>query len=132
MRLSSPFGTPDVGHRLKAGSHKGGGFVVALRHVRKTFATGTVALDNFDLDVRDGEFLTLLGPSGCGKSTVLRLIAGLSRATSGEVEWRDAAPMGHGAPDLGFVFQEPTLMPWATVSDNVRLPFKLAGTEPDT
>jgi NitT/TauT family transport system ATP-binding protein len=94
--------------------------LVSLRGVRKSFKTGTVALDNLNLDIRDGEFLSLLGPSGCGKSTVLRLIAGLTSRTGGEIVWR-------GQPSLGFVFQEPTLAPWADVFDNVWLPLRLKG-----
>jgi len=97
--------------------------LVTLRGVGKSFANGVVALDGLDLAVRDGEFLTLLGPSGCGKSTALRILAGLSEPTDGRVDWRG----GTAARGIGFVFQEPTLMPWATVSDNVRLPLKLAG-----
>lgn len=96
--------------------------LVSLRDAGKTFASGTLALSNLHLDVNDGEFLTLLGPSGCGKSTALRMIAGLIEPTSGEVIWRDKAP-----PEIGFVFQEPTLMPWASVSDNVYLPLRLRG-----
>ena len=98
--------------------------VVALRGVGKTFASGVVALDGLDLDVREGEFLSLLGPSGCGKSTALRIIAGLSEPSRGTVAWRDGEGAGKG---IGFVFQEPTLMPWATVFSNVYLPLKLAG-----
>ena len=91
-----------------------------MRGVGKTFESGTVALSGFDLSVRAGEFVSLLGPSGCGKSTALRIVSGLSEASAGTVEWPD------GAGKIGFVFQEPTLMPWANVQDNVRLPFKLA------
>ena len=87
----------------------------------KRFADGTVALDGLDLDVRRGEFLSLLGPSGCGKSTALRLIAGLGEPSAGTVQ------RGAGAVRLGFVFQEPTLMPWRTVQGNVRLPLQMAG-----
>jgi NitT/TauT family transport system ATP-binding protein len=94
--------------------------IASLRGVGKTFENGTVALDDFALDVNGGEFVSLLGPSGCGKSTVLRIIAGLSAATSGSVSW----PAGEAR--LGFVFQEPTLMPWANVADNVRQPIRLA------
>src|SRR5262244_2572829 len=101
-----------------------GGVVVSLRGVGKTYASGVVALDHLDLDVRPQEFLSLLGPSGCGKSTALRIIAGLSEPTVGTVEWpRDAA--SERAHEIGFVFQEPTLMPWATVTRNVRLPLDL-------
>jgi len=94
-----------------------GGAIVSLRNVGKTFENGTVALDGFNLDVRPGEFVSLLGPSGCGKSTALRIIAGLSSASVGTVE---------ATGDVGFVFQDPTLMPWADVTANVRLPLKLA------
>jgi NitT/TauT family transport system ATP-binding protein len=102
--------------------------VVTLRGVGKTFASGVVALARLDIVVRSGEFVSLLGPSGCGKSTALRLIAGLTDPTRGVIEWR--APPGandHGSRAIGFVFQEPTLMPWATVAANVRLPLKLQG-----
>jgi NitT/TauT family transport system ATP-binding protein len=101
----------------------GSGPVVQLRDVSKAFGTGTLALDGLDLEIRDGEFLSLLGPSGCGKSTALRIVAGLSEPTRGTVTWSDPAARN----GLGFVFQEPTLMPWATVFDNVFLPLKLSG-----
>ena len=97
--------------------------VVALHGVRKAFETGTLALDGFDFALRAGEFVSLLGPSGCGKSTALRIVAGLSEPTGGTVTWSDPAARN----GIGFVFQEPTLMPWATVFDNVFLPLKLAG-----
>jgi len=92
--------------------------IVSLRNVGKTFESGTTALQGFNLDVRPGEFVSLLGPSGCGKSTALRIVAGLSEASQGTVEGPDG--------NLGFVFQEPTLMPWADVTANVRLPLTLA------
>jgi NitT/TauT family transport system ATP-binding protein len=91
--------------------------LVALRRVGKTFANGVVALDGLDLAVRPGEFLTLLGPSGCGKSTALRIVAGLSEPDCGAVEWSQADAAQR---QIGFVFQEPTLMPWASVAANVR------------
>jgi NitT/TauT family transport system ATP-binding protein len=105
--------------------------VVTLSGVGKTFASGAVALDRFNLDLWPGEFVSLLGTSGCGKSTALRLIAGLSEPSSGTIEWRQ--PQGaadKGSHGIGFVFQEPTLMPWATVAANVRLPLKLQGLAP--
>ena len=95
--------------------------LATVRGVDKTFANGVTAVQGLDIEVREGEFLSLLGPSGCGKSTVLRLIAGLTSATRGAIEWRDARPA------LGFVFQEPTLMPWSNVAANVWLPLRLAG-----
>ncbi len=94
--------------------------IVSLRGVGKTFETGTVALDGFSLNVSSGEFVSLLGPSGCGKSTALRIIAGLSAPSAGEIDWPS------GAGNIGFVFQEPTLMPWADVTANVGLPLKLS------
>ena len=108
-------------------SHRSGAPIVALRGVGKTFPSGTVALTGLDLDVREGEFLSLLGPSGCGKSTALRIIAGLTEPTQGAVEWTAAAKT-ENENRLGFVFQEPTLMPWANVSNNVLLPLKLKST----
>ena len=106
---------------LSADSHPSSRCAASARCSR----SGVVALDHLDLDVRDGEFLSLLGPSGCGKSTALRIIAGLSEPTRGTVTWPDARQDSAG--DIGFVFQEPTLMPWATVFANVYLPLKLAG-----
>ncbi|MFN3891735.1 MAG: ABC transporter ATP-binding protein [Beijerinckiaceae bacterium] len=101
--------------------------LVALDRVGKTFETGVAALGEVDLAVNDGEFLSLLGPSGCGKSTALRLVAGLAEPTSGAVRWRAGV-----RPETGFVFQEPTLMPWASVEDNVWLPLRLRGvSKPD-
>ncbi len=101
--------------------------LVALREVGKTFANGTRALAGLDLEVRAGELVALLGPSGCGKSTALRIIAGLSAPTQGAVEWPPAAAPAKSEGRIGFVFQEPTLMPWACVFDNVALPLKLKG-----
>ena len=97
---------------------------ISLENVDKVFPSGVRALDRIDLDVRHGEFVTLLGPSGCGKSTLLRILAGLTAPTSGRVQ-------RHGPQDrpLAFVFQQPTLMPWASVAANVRLPLDLAGAE---
>jgi NitT/TauT family transport system ATP-binding protein len=100
---------------------------VALRGVAKTFANGTQALAGLDLDVRPGEFISLLGPSGCGKSTALRLIAGLSEPTAGTIRWGGSAAAASFAHEIGFVFQEPTLMPWTTVARNVDLPLRLNG-----
>ena len=97
--------------------------LACLRGVGKTFSNGTVALTGLDLAVREGEFLSLLGPSGCGKSTVLRMLAGLATPTSGNIAWTDPGLK----KQIGFVFQEPTLMPWASVFDNVWLPLRLRG-----
>ena len=95
-----------------------------MNHIEKTFAGDVVALKDMNLAVNEGDFMSLLGPSGCGKSTALRLISGLMEPTRGNIEWTG----GRGKDDLGVVFQEPTLMPWATVAQNVWLPFRLKGT----
>ncbi|WP_422370116.1 ABC transporter ATP-binding protein [Hoeflea sp.] len=95
-----------------------------LQSIGKTFASGVTALQDVNLSVNQGDFMSLLGPSGCGKSTALRIIAGLSNPTSGIVEWR-GTPLQQN--DIGFVFQEPTLLPWANVYDNVWLPLRLRG-----
>lgn len=103
--------------------------LVVLDQVGKTYSNGTVAVREVDLTIGEHEFLSLLGPSGCGKSTVLRMIAGLGDITTGSIDWPASPVDGSGRPDreVGFVFQEPTLMPWATVFDNVYLPLKLRG-----
>jgi NitT/TauT family transport system ATP-binding protein len=102
------------------------GFAVSLRQVTKAYDNGVTALGPIDLNVRRGEFVSLLGPSGCGKSTALRLIAGLNEPTSGTVHVARPAVTANGGRPIGFVFQEPTLMPWTTARENVRLPLKLA------
>jgi NitT/TauT family transport system ATP-binding protein len=103
--------------------------VVTMRNVSKVFSNGTLALKDMSLDVERGEFLSLLGPSGCGKSTALRIIAGLGGASSGKIDWPSSKINARGLPegDIGFVFQEPTLMPWQTVFGNVYLPLRLTG-----
>lgn len=95
--------------------------LLSLSGITKTFDNGTQAIGRLDLDVAEGEFLSLVGPSGCGKSTALRVIAGLLTPDAGTVTFPGARP------ELGFVFQEPTLMPWATALGNVRLPLDLKG-----
>ncbi|WP_088890782.1 ABC transporter ATP-binding protein [Leptolyngbya ohadii] len=94
---------------------------ISLNHVSKVYANGTVALQDLNLSIAPGQFISLLGPSGCGKSTVLRLIAGLGKMTTGSLTW------GNPTHKLAYVFQEAALMPWATVEENVRLPLKLSG-----
>jgi len=101
--------------------------------VEKTYSNGTHALRRVRLAIQRGEFVSLLGPSGCGKSTLLKMFAGLEQPSAGHVRWwgKDAperAPQGDGTSQrLAMVFQEATLMPWARVQDNVRLPLDLAG-----
>src|SRR4051812_10645823 len=95
--------------------------LLTLADVSKSFENGTRALESVDLSVHSGDFISLVGPSGCGKSTVLRLIAGLIQPDKGTVSFPS------GRPQIGFVFQEPTLMPWARALDNARLPLDLEG-----
>ncbi len=97
--------------------------VMRIEGVDKVFNGDVVALKGLNLAVNSGDFISLLGPSGCGKSTALRLIADLIHPTRGRITWAG----GQNAGDLGVVFQEPTLMPWATVAQNVWLPFRLRG-----
>ncbi|MDB5406425.1 MAG: transporter ATP-binding protein [Rhodospirillales bacterium] len=106
-------------HRSSAGDG-----LLTLSGVGKTFRNGTVALAGIDLTIAAGSFVSLLGPSGCGKSTLLRIIAGLVEPSVGR---RWLAADGAASGSVGFVFQEPTLMPWATVADNIYLPLRLAG-----
>lgn len=98
--------------------------------VEKTYPNGTVALERVRLAIQAGEFVSLLGPSGCGKSTLLKLFAGLEQPSAGHVRWwgRPALAAGIGTPGrtVAMVFQEATLMPWARVADNARLPLDLA------
>ncbi len=123
-----PLATGDIDLSQDAGSSPG---LLTLDRVGKSFPNGTVALQDLTLEVRRGDFLSLLGPSGCGKSTALRLIADLTHPTTGQIEWHapaeGAAATSMGPADIGFVFQEPTLMPWATVFENIFLPLKLKG-----
>src|ERR1700736_1377720 len=102
------------------------GLAVSLRGVTKLFDNGVMALGPLDLDVAKGEFVSLLGPSGCGKSTALRLIAGLSAPTSGTVGVSHRSDEMRTADSIGFVFQEPALMPLAKCPQNGRLPNKLS------
>jgi len=99
--------------------------VLAIENVSKVFGGEVTALKGMSLKVAQGDFISLLGPSGCGKSTALKLISGLSQPTSGRIAWQGGASAEDGA--LGVVFQEPTLMPWATVAKNVWLPLRLKG-----
>jgi NitT/TauT family transport system ATP-binding protein len=118
------YGAPSPAAVTAAGSARASRPVLlSLDHVDKVFGQNTVALRDMSLEVRQGDFISLLGPSGCGKSTVLRLIAGLMQPTRGRVRWADAT----ARETLGVVFQEPTLMPWSTVADNVWLPLRLKG-----
>jgi NitT/TauT family transport system ATP-binding protein len=103
--------------------------IVELREVTKSFGDGPLVLDRIALAAQPGEFISLIGPSGCGKSTVLRLIAGLTPATTGAVAVAGLTPDA-AAAELAFVFQEPTLLPWLTVAQNVELAPRLRGIAP--
>jgi NitT/TauT family transport system ATP-binding protein len=108
-----------VAERITAGPP-----VVTLSGVGKRYANGTLAVQGVELAIGQGDFVSLLGPSGCGKSTVLRMIADLMGPTTGRIEM---AAGGKASGDIGFVFQEPTLMPWSNALKNVMLPLRLAG-----
>jgi NitT/TauT family transport system ATP-binding protein len=101
--------------------------LVRLSGVDKIYDSGTVALRKLDLNVGQNEFLSLVGPSGCGKSTALRIVAGLSTFNDGMIDWPTTAYDSRGEPEreIGFVFQEPQLMPWATIAENISLPLRL-------
>ena len=99
--------------------------MLAIKSVGKHFGSGTSALEDISAEIKSGEFVALLGPSGCGKSTLLRLLAGLMAPSSGEVLWDAGTRPGLG--DIGFVFQDATLMPWADAAQNVYLPLRLLG-----
>jgi len=102
--------------------------LIRIDGVHKQFGNGTVAVRDMNLTIRQGEFLSFLGPSGCGKSTALKMIAGLLSVSAGNIAVNGHPPgAGTGEQDTGFVFQEATLMPWATVFDNVFLPLRMRG-----
>lgn len=99
--------------------------LLELQRVSKRYDNGTLALQEVDLAIGQRQFVSLLGPSGCGKSTALKMMAGLLPLSSGQIQWSDTSK--DHAQDISFVFQEPTLMPWAVVFDNVWLPLRLKG-----
>lgn len=97
------------------------GSALRMTNISLTFADGTQALDDLNLNIQSGEFVTIVGPSGCGKSTLLRLASGLLAQTQGLCEVDRTS--------LGYVFQDPTLLPWRTVRRNVELNAELAGMD---
>jgi NitT/TauT family transport system ATP-binding protein len=105
--------------------------VVEVRSAEKIFANGFRGLAPIDLSIRRGEFVSLIGPSGCGKSTLLKLVANLIEPSDGRLQWwrGDFSKVGEAGRRLAFVFQDPTLMPWARVENNVRLPLDFAGVD---
>jgi NitT/TauT family transport system ATP-binding protein len=96
--------------------------ILNLKNISKIYQNGTVALEDLNLIINRGDFVSIVGASGCGKSTVLKLIAGLGNASSGTIEWLES----NFQKELAFVFQESALMPWTTVLENIRLPLKLS------
>jgi NitT/TauT family transport system ATP-binding protein len=102
--------------------------VLTVSDVGRRFPGGAEALRGASLRLEEGDFVALLGPSGCGKSTLLRLIAGLDRPDSGEMRWDGGPP---AAGDIGFVFQDATLLPWSSAEDNAYLPLRLRGVPRD-
>jgi NitT/TauT family transport system ATP-binding protein len=96
-----------------------------LRQVAKQFGNGTRALEGIDAGIAPGSFVALLGPSGCGKSTLLRLLSGLDAPSGGEISWGHAGKPAPG--EIGYVFQDATLLPWADAAENVYLPLRLRG-----
>jgi NitT/TauT family transport system ATP-binding protein len=115
-----------VGGRVKPGHDTGKNWlpVLTVSHVGRRFPGGVEALRDASLRLAEADFVALLGPSGCGKSTLLRLIAGLDQPDDGDLAW-DGRPPASG--DIGYVFQDATLLPWATAEDNVFLPLRLRG-----
>lgn len=99
--------------------------MLTIDSVSRRFPSGTEALRDVSLGLPEGGFVALLGPSGCGKSTLLRLIAGLDRPDSGTLRWDTGVPPAAG--EIGYVFQDATLLPWASAEDNVWLPLRLRG-----
>ena len=102
--------------------------MLSISHVARRFPGGVEALRDTSLRVSEADFVALVGPSGCGKSTLLRLIAGLDQPDDGRLTW-DGGPPAPG--DIGYVFQDATLLPWATAEDNVFLPLRLRGMARD-
>src|SRR5437870_6618733 len=105
--------------------------VVHTTGVEKTFGTGPTAvqaLEGIDLEIGEGEFVSLIGPSGCGKSTLLRLIGDLTTPSAGQILVNDTpASRARLDRDYGMVFQAPVLMDWRTIARNIELPLEIMG-----
>jgi len=103
---------------------------VSIKQVSKQFKGGTTALQDIDLEIEQGEFISLIGPSGCGKSTLLRIIGDLIEPSRGEVSVNGkSARQARRDHDYGIVFQDAVLYDWRTVAKNIALPLELAGWE---
>src|SRR5690348_6370495 len=99
--------------------------MLTIHSVGRRFPGGVEALRDASLRIEAGDFVALLGPSGCGKSTLLRLVARLDRPDAGRIAWDEGHEPAPG--EIGFVFQDATLLPWASAEDNVFLPLRLRG-----
>jgi NitT/TauT family transport system ATP-binding protein len=104
--------------------------LVDFRDVTKRFGAGPLVLDRLSFAAASGDFVAIIGPSGCGKSTLLRLVAGLSPVTGGSLTVDGMTPDEAAAAELAFVFQDPTLLPWLTVAQNIEVPQRLRGVPP--
>ncbi len=105
---------------------------LAIKNATKRYGTGRdglLALDRIDIEVLEGEFVSLVGPSGCGKTTLLWSIAGLHSLTDGAIEL-DGSPLTGPHPQIGMMFQEANLLPWRTIQKNIEFPFEIRGQEP--
>lgn len=127
MTAPKPGGSPVSPSK---GREAWGEALIAIRGLRKAYprvgGDEVLALEDVSLDIRPGEFLTVVGPSGCGKSTLLKILAGLLRPTGGSVTLR-GTPVTSPRRDIGVVFQNPVLLPWRTVLQNVLLPAQVQG-----
>jgi NitT/TauT family transport system ATP-binding protein len=107
--------------------------LASIARLRKQFTSQdgsrVLALDDVSFDVREGELVTIVGPSGCGKSTLLHIMAGVLERSAGDILLR-GEPIAGPRRDVGVVFQEPLLLPWRTVLDNILLPIEVHGLKP--
>lgn len=102
--------------------------VVTFKDVEKRYGSGPLIIDRLNFTAQRGDFISLIGPSGCGKSTILKLISALSPVSGGELIVEGVSPEA-ALDEMFFVFQEPTLLPWLTVAQNVAMPMRLRGTQ---
>lgn len=103
---------------------------VHINNVTKRFGDGPVVIDQLELKVNKGEFISLIGPSGCGKSTLLRMISGLTPITNGEIIIDGMTPK-NAREEMSFIFQEATLLPWLSVQKNIETPLRIKGVAKD-
>lgn len=104
--------------------------LIRLQNVRKTYHTGnkeSVAVSDVTLEINEGDLLSVVGPSGCGKTTVLKILAGLHKESGGTVTIGDGTKTDFDGTDIGMVFQQPLLLKWRTIAENVILPAQILG-----